>query len=141
MIVDTFVDAVAVSLAPTLAVAVGAAINWWLSSQATKAAALTQRMTEKAAIDALEAQRAASTAAMQASEAAQRLIQTAQKTTVKLDHIASTSDATHKIVNGQRTAMLNTLAAMASRIARENPNDQDAQIAAEQARKNAQDAS
>ena len=134
MVVDSLVDAMAVSFGPTLAVVVGAIISQRAANQAIKAADLAQKATARAALDAIEAQRSASIAATQASEAAQRLILTAQTTNIKLDKIVATGEATHTIVNNQRTVMLNVVAALTERIAKENPADEAAQVAARNAR-------
>ena len=66
--------------------------------------------------------------------------ETAQTSNAKLDRIAKTGDATHKIVNSQRTVMLSLVATLAERIAAENPQDTAAQTAARVARREADDA-
>jgi hypothetical protein len=55
----------------------------------------------------------------------------------KLDHIAEVGVATHRIVNSQRTTMLNLVASLTARIAKENPDDLAAQEAAATAQREA----
>ena len=111
MVTDSILDAVAVSLGPMLAVIVGAVINARAAQRATEAAHRAQEATVQAAHDAIVAQEQASIAQAQASEAARQLIITARDSNLKLDAIASVGQATHKIVNNQRTVMLNVVAA------------------------------
>ena len=140
MATDTLAEAIALSLGPTVAVVAGAIINWRAAVRATRAAGKAQDATARAQLDAIRAQEAASKAAAQAADAAARLIETAQTSNAKLDRIAKTGDATHKIVNSQRTVMLSLVAALAERIAAENPQDTAAQTAARVARREADDA-
>jgi hypothetical protein len=133
-------EAVAISLGPTIALVAGALINWRVATRATKAAAKAQEATARAGIDAMRAQGAASNAAAQAAIAAARLIETARVSNSKLDQIAATGAATHKIVNSARTVMLNLVATLTERIAAENPEDATAQAAAKIARAEANDA-
>ena len=105
MVVDSLIDALAVSFGPTLAVVVGAIISQRAANQAIKAADRAQQATARAALDAVEAQRSASVAAAQAADAARRLVLTAQASDNKLDIITGVTEATHQIVNSQRTAM------------------------------------
>ena len=130
MTTDAVIQALAAGAGPALAVIIAAIIAQRAANQAIRAAELAQKATARAALDAIEAQHAASTAAAQAAEAARQLILTAQTTNTKLDGIASVGTATHKIVNNQRTVMLNVVAALAERIAKENPGDEAAQMAA-----------
>ncbi len=102
---SSLIDAFAVSIGPTLAVSVGALINWRASLRAIKAAAAAETATRQAGLDAFKAQTAASNAASAASQAARQLVIAAQQSESKLDHIVDTSDKTHTIVNSQRTEM------------------------------------
>ncbi len=134
---NILVNAIAASLGPAVAVGVGAFINWRATKMAEKAAMAAQKATAQAAADASRAQEATSRAAAQASEAARQLIITARESNAKLDQIVEVGVATHKIVNSQRTVMLNVVASLAERIAKENPHDEPAQLAAQQARADA----
>ena len=51
----------------------------------------------------------------------------------QLGHIKATGEATHAIVNNQRTVMLRALAVALRTIARDRPDDRDAQKAADDA--------
>ncbi len=102
---SSLIDAFAVSVGPTLAVMVGAFINWRASLRATEAAAAAEKATRQTGLDAFKAQEAASNAATAAAEAARQLVITARQTDSKLDHIVETGDKTHTIVNSQRTEM------------------------------------
>jgi hypothetical protein len=50
------------------------------------------------------------------------------------------AEKTHQLVNGQKTLMLRALLVLTMRIARENPNDMDAQEAADKAGRDLHDA-
>jgi len=138
MVTDSILDAVAVSLGPMLAVVVGAIINARAARRATEAADRAQEATVEASHNAIVAQQQASIAQAQASEAARQLIITARESNNKLDAIAAVGTATHKIVNNQRTVVLNVVAALTDRIAKENPRDQAAQTAAINAKRDAE---
>ena len=71
-----------------------------------------------------------------AAEAARLLL----KADVKLDSIQKTTDNTHTIVNSQRTTMLRMVAVLARRVAKENPDDDAAQRAADEAENDADEA-
>jgi hypothetical protein len=79
--IDQFINAFAVGIGPTLAVAASAYINW--------------RATERAA---------------------HRLIVTAAASNKKLDQVAETAEATHVIVNNQRTEMVATIESLRGQI-------------------------
>jgi hypothetical protein len=135
--IDSIPEAVAVSLAPTLAVLATGLINWRAAKRAESSAKSAQKATAQAGLDAIKAQEQAAIAQKQATEAARQLIITARESDAKLDHIVEVGVATHKIVDGGRTVMMNLVATLAERIAKENPNDADAQLAAKNARREA----
>jgi hypothetical protein len=138
MVTDSILDALAVSIGPVLAVLVGAVINARAARRATEAADRAQEATAEASHNAIVAQQQASIAQRQASDAARQLIITARDGNSKLDEIAAVGIATHKIVNNQRTVMLNVVAALTDRIAKENPRDEAAQTAAMNAKRDAE---
>jgi hypothetical protein len=119
-------EAVAVSLAPTLAIFATGFINWRAAKRA-----------EKVALGAIKAQELAAIAQKQAADAARLLIVAARDSNAKLDQIVDVGAQTHKIVDGGRTVMMNLVATMAERIAKENPGDADAVLAAKNARRDA----
>jgi hypothetical protein len=135
--IDSLPEAVALSLAPTLAVLATGFINWRAAKRAESSAKSAQQATAQAGLDASRAQEQASMAQKQATEAARQLIITARENDAKLNHIAEVGVATHKIVDGGRTVMLKLVATLQERIAKENPGDVDAQLAAVNARKDA----
>ncbi len=102
--------------------------------QAQAAAVQAQLATVQAQADAARAQTAA-------AQAATELVRTARDQASQLDRIQSTTAATHVIVNSQRTKMLEVMAALARRVANENPDDPAAQKAAALAEKDAAEAS
>lgn len=57
-----------------------------------------------------------------------------------LRRVAAVAESTHTLCNSQRTLMLRALNVLTARIARENPADQDAQLAAEKAARDLEDA-
>jgi hypothetical protein len=148
-------NAIATLIAPSIPVAVGALFIWratkaattasiaaqkataQFASEAASAAYHAQQATAQAAYDASQAQATASTASAQASEAARQLIITARESNAKLDQIAEVGTATHKIVNNQRTVMMNALATALEKIAILLPHDEPAQLAAKNARTDA----
>lgn len=121
------------SIGPTIAVIVGAIINYFGTKRAQEAAIQAQIATAIAAENAAKAQTAA-------AEAARLLVVAARNTDSRLQKIITAgnenmevTEQTHKIVNSQRTIMLRMVASLARRIAKENPTDKAAQVAAEQA--------
>jgi hypothetical protein len=80
--------------------------------------------------------RAAKKAQTAAAEAASLLL----KSDIRLDNIQKTAESTHTIVNSQRTVILKVVAVLARRVANENPADIAAQIAADEAEKEAHEA-
>jgi hypothetical protein len=124
--IESIPEAVAISLAPTFAVIATGFINWRASKRA-----------EKAALGAIRAQEHTATAQKQAADAARLLIVAARDSNAKLDQIVDVGAQTHKIVDGGRTVMMNLVATMAERIAKENPGDADALLAAKNARRDA----
>jgi hypothetical protein len=139
MDVSAITIAVISAVGPTVAVGVLA----WLNSRANKAntkaqlaaAELVAKVAADNAIATLKQQQANANAQQAALEAAKQLVEVAKTTSGQLTHISDTGDATHKIVNNQRTVMLRVVAALAQRIATENPNDVAAQRAALEAAK------
>ena len=127
MLESDLTNAIAVSLGPTIAVAVGAVINWKAASRAKRAALNAQLATARAAETAAQAQQSASVAARQAADSARALVEAAKGSNERLDRIADTATETHKIVNNQRTVMLNLVAKLSRRVADDNPHDQAAQ--------------
>src|ERR1019366_4767100 len=111
---------------------------------------LTQRNAKHAEDNALKAQIAtikaredAAHAEEAAVNAAMALVKAAKTTNRKLGHIANTSDATHAIVNNQRTTMLRAIAVLSRRAADDRPKDAKAMQAADDAEndlRNAEDA-
>jgi hypothetical protein len=124
---------------------VGAAL---ITTRATrKAQAAATRDARQAQADAVQAQLAtvraqsdAARAQAAAAEAATELVRTARGQASQLDKIQETGEATHVIVNSQRTKMLELMAALARRVADDHPDDPLAQKAAELAEKDAADA-
>jgi hypothetical protein len=55
-------------------------------------------------------------------------------------HARRIAEKTHTIVNNQRTLMLRAMSALAARVARDNPDDEHAQLAAEKASRDLRDA-
>lgn len=100
------------------------------------AALLNSRMARHNAA----AQVAIANAQRDAAKGAEELVRTAQEQNARLAGIASSTNATHKIVNSQRTVMLRMVAQLARRIADENPDDLKAQQAAQDAEQDAIDA-
>lgn len=125
------IGALIAAIGPTISVGVLAWINHRAAANARKVAALEK-------IEVMKQQEANALAQAQALEAAKELVEAAKIQNEQLSHIANTSDATHKIVNSQRTVMLRMVAALARRIATENPADTAAQRAAEAAEFDAQ---
>jgi len=117
----------------TLAVAVGAFLNQRGVRKAQEDASKAQLATINAQTDAAKAQASASQAARDAADAAIALVAAAKVTTQQIDTIVATSEATHKIVNNQRTVMLRVVALQARRIANDNRDDGEAQKAARDA--------
>lgn len=72
-------------------------------------------------------------AAIEASKASDAVIKVAEENAKGLAEIAETSKATHKIVNNQRTVMLRQVAVLSRLYAKDHPEDDSAQVAAEQA--------
>ena len=109
-------DVLTIAFVPTAAVVVGAIVNWHEARHARMAAQHAQGL--------------ASSAAKEAEASARALITATQNSNAKLDQIVETSNNTHVIVNNQRTIMLNLISDLRTRIASDNPNDQQAQAAA-----------
>lgn len=132
----------------TVAVVVGAFLTARYGQRAQKAteaaAALAVKVATDAALATSKAQEDAATAQTQALDAAKQLVETAKSTNSKLEdvviaakstgdalkEISKTGKATHTIVNSDRSVMLASMALLTKRIAKENPNDEDAQQAA-----------
>lgn len=86
---------------------------------------------------ARKAQQSAARAVSVAVTERAQLYQSTLDQNVAIQSIADMSDSTHRIINSQRTVMLRMIAAMARRIADENPTDVKAQKAAEAAERDA----
>lgn len=68
---------------------------------------------------------------------AKRAQRDAARSDDKLKQISAVGVATHKIVNNQRTVMTNALAVALETIAKLMPDDEEAQLAAKRARRDA----
>ena len=106
-----------------------------------RAANRAQKDAEKAQLATIKAAEDASKAQEQAAHAARMLVESAKDTDVRLDSLKSIAQGTHILVNNQRTVLLRLNASLARRIARENPDDKDAQVAALAAQEEASRAS
>jgi hypothetical protein len=104
---------------------------------AADAATAAIKVAEAARLATLKAQEAASIAQSQALDAAKQLVEAAKSSNEKLQGIADVGNATHKIVNSERTATLKLVAALWKRISAENPQDSEAKEAANESEQNA----
>lgn len=95
----------------------------------TNSSRATREEAKKAQAAATQAQSDAHRAQIQASAAAEKLARSNDIVITNLTNIEKTGEATHRIVNSQRTIMLRLIALQAKRIATDNPNDADAQRA------------
>jgi hypothetical protein len=117
------INALGTWIGPSFGLAVVAFINWRAGRQAAKFAIAT-----------LQAQKEANEAAAKASVAAEQLIVSARNTDSMLVSIRDTGEKTHELTNSGNTVLLQLIEQLTARIARENPNDAQAQEDAEKAR-------
>lgn len=115
-------------------------VNRRAARRAEEAAKSAQASAAEAQLGILAAQADAAKAQEAAAEAAAELVRTARVTGARLDAIDSTTKTIHTIVNSQRTEMLKVMAALARRVATDNPDDPAAQQAAAQAERDADEA-
>lgn len=78
-------------------------------------------------------------AAISATKAQDIATKAAESTEKQLAEIAEVTTGTHNIVNNQRTMMLKTLAALSERVAKQNPDDDAAQLAWHNAMRDVED--
>lgn len=135
----------------TVAVVVGAFLTARYGQHAQKAtqdaAALAVRVAQDAALATLNAQQATATAQSQALEAAERLVEAAKRTNTKLDEVATaakstgdvlveiskTGQATHSMVNNDRSIDKTNIARLTRMIAKLLPGDVEAEADAQAA--------
>ncbi len=136
--------AVAAFCGQTVAVVVSA---WLVQRNAAKAqraasdaATLAVKVVAEAKIATAKAQEDAAEAQKQAADAAKELVKAAQATDSRLDSLKTTTDKTHRLVNGSRTALLTLVADLRGQISRQNPDDKAAEAAAADALQAAQQA-
>jgi hypothetical protein len=120
------------------------AVAWFLSQRAIRQAA---KDAKKAQADQLLAQQFQRDAAEHVLEAAKLLVNSGAVTKASLDHITEVTEQTqakgeetHAIVNHERTLMKKLIATLRRQIASDNPNDDLAQLEAQQATTEASEA-
>jgi hypothetical protein len=126
MIYSGLVISIATLFGPTLAVICGIVLNQRYARIARSNATTAQIAVANAAENA-------SNAAAAAATAARVLIETARITDNNIVRISDVTAATHRIVNGERSALLSKIAQLCRRIADENPGDIEAEVIAGQA--------
>jgi hypothetical protein len=111
-----------------MASAAGAILTYIFGQRAVKA-------SHRAELATLKAQEDAATAQSAALEAAKQLVEVAKETTPLLQEISKTGQATHVLVNNDRSILKARIADLTRLVARLMPEDADAAAAAAEAQK------